>query len=189
MNTKPLLVFLAIIALLVVVLMWGVSTAPKPADVGTSPTPTPVRTTAPVAPVNSFCTMDAKMCPDGSYVGRVGPNCEFALCPAGTPGNNPSGIFVVGFGGRAGGGNLVLIPREIVEDSRCPSDVQCIQAGTVRVRADVVYNRATTTQVVQLSMPLEFGNTTVTLTDVAPVPHSQQKIAPASYRFTFTFVP
>lgn len=27
------------------------------------------------------CTMDAKMCPDGSYVGRQGPNCEFAACP------------------------------------------------------------------------------------------------------------
>jgi hypothetical protein len=28
-----------------------------------------------------FCTMDAKMCPDGSYVGRSGPTCEFAPCP------------------------------------------------------------------------------------------------------------
>lgn len=27
------------------------------------------------------CTMDAKQCPDGSYVGRVGPNCEFEKCP------------------------------------------------------------------------------------------------------------
>jgi len=27
------------------------------------------------------CTMDAKLCPDGSYVSRTGPNCEFALCP------------------------------------------------------------------------------------------------------------
>lgn len=26
------------------------------------------------------CTMDAMMCPDGSYVGRTGPNCEF-VCP------------------------------------------------------------------------------------------------------------
>jgi len=26
------------------------------------------------------CTMDAKECPDGSYVGRSGPNCEF-VCP------------------------------------------------------------------------------------------------------------
>ena len=28
------------------------------------------------------CTMEAKMCPDGSYVGRVGPNCEFKACPS-----------------------------------------------------------------------------------------------------------
>lgn len=28
-----------------------------------------------------FCTMDAKICPDGSAVGRTGPNCEFAACP------------------------------------------------------------------------------------------------------------
>jgi len=27
------------------------------------------------------CTMEAKICPDGSYVGRVAPNCEFAPCP------------------------------------------------------------------------------------------------------------
>lgn len=27
-----------------------------------------------------ICTMDAKQCPDGSYVGRSGPNCEF-VCP------------------------------------------------------------------------------------------------------------
>ena len=28
-----------------------------------------------------FCTQEAKFCPDGSYVGRTGPNCEFAECP------------------------------------------------------------------------------------------------------------
>jgi len=27
------------------------------------------------------CTMEAKLCPDGSSVGRIGPNCEFAECP------------------------------------------------------------------------------------------------------------
>lgn len=27
------------------------------------------------------CTADAKICPDGSAVGRTGPNCEFAQCP------------------------------------------------------------------------------------------------------------
>lgn len=28
------------------------------------------------------CTQEAKICPDGSTVSRVGPNCEFAACPA-----------------------------------------------------------------------------------------------------------
>lgn len=27
------------------------------------------------------CTEEAKLCPDGSGVGRTGPNCEFAPCP------------------------------------------------------------------------------------------------------------
>ncbi len=27
------------------------------------------------------CTMEVKQCPDGSYVGRTGPACEFAVCP------------------------------------------------------------------------------------------------------------
>lgn len=27
------------------------------------------------------CTQDAKVCPDGTSVGRTGPNCEFAPCP------------------------------------------------------------------------------------------------------------
>lgn len=27
------------------------------------------------------CTMEAMVCPDGSSVGRTGPNCAFAPCP------------------------------------------------------------------------------------------------------------
>ena len=27
------------------------------------------------------CTMEAKQCPDGSYVARTGPNCTFEKCP------------------------------------------------------------------------------------------------------------
>ncbi len=42
-----------------------------------------------VTPVSHFkepsvvaCTMEAKICPDGSAVGRQGPHCEFAPCPS-----------------------------------------------------------------------------------------------------------
>ena len=31
--------------------------------------------------VEVACSLEAKICPDGSGVGRTGPNCEFALCP------------------------------------------------------------------------------------------------------------
>ena len=37
----------------------------------------PTATTTPEV----FCTADATQCPDGSYVGRTGPKCEF-VCPA-----------------------------------------------------------------------------------------------------------
>jgi hypothetical protein len=33
-------------------------------------------------PLNVACTMDAKQCPDGSYVGRTGPSCQFESCSA-----------------------------------------------------------------------------------------------------------
>jgi len=32
-------------------------------------------------PEQVACTMEAMLCSDGSSVGRVGPNCEFAECP------------------------------------------------------------------------------------------------------------
>lgn len=32
-------------------------------------------------PEQIACTMEAKICPDGSAVGRTGPRCEFAACP------------------------------------------------------------------------------------------------------------
>lgn len=33
---------------------------------------------------SDICPQDAKQCPDGSAVGRTGPNCEFAACPGTT---------------------------------------------------------------------------------------------------------
>ncbi|MFA5173497.1 MAG: hypothetical protein WC435_03840 [Candidatus Paceibacterota bacterium] len=36
------------------------------------------------------CTLEAKICPDGTSVGRSGPNCEFAKCSAGLSNFNSS---------------------------------------------------------------------------------------------------
>lgn len=39
------------------------------------------RSTPPVVMNPIACTAEARMCPDGSYVSRVAPSCEFAACP------------------------------------------------------------------------------------------------------------
>ncbi|MCI0503359.1 hypothetical protein L0Y65_01455 [Candidatus Micrarchaeota archaeon] len=36
---------------------------------------------APAGNNTTACTEEAKICPDGSAVGRIGPDCEFAPCP------------------------------------------------------------------------------------------------------------
>ena len=33
-------------------------------------------------PIQQACTQEAKICPDGSAVGRTGPQCEFSPCPS-----------------------------------------------------------------------------------------------------------
>lgn len=44
-----------------------------------NPAPTEYQNGSEEEPV--FCTQEAMLCPDGSYVGRVPPTCEFAQCP------------------------------------------------------------------------------------------------------------
>lgn len=69
----------------------------------------PVPPSQPVA-----CTAEAKQCPDGSYVGRTGPNCEFAVCPAPAPAPAPTPSPV---GKSCAGPN----------DSICGSGYACVQ--------------------------------------------------------------
>ncbi len=57
---------------------------PEPLPVSdVSDQPLPISETMPDNPVDPAvaCTMDAQICPDGSAVGRVAPDCQFAPCP------------------------------------------------------------------------------------------------------------
>lgn len=40
-----------------------------------------IEAVASTTPLPVACTMEAKLCPDGSSVGRSGPKCEFLPCP------------------------------------------------------------------------------------------------------------
>jgi len=58
------------------------SFAPCPGEVSPPSSTGGVTKTSPGKTRPVACTMDAKVCADGSAVGRVGPSCEFAKCPS-----------------------------------------------------------------------------------------------------------
>lgn len=66
------------------------------------------------------CTMEAKICPDGSAVEREGPNCEFAECPVATTTTGGGGILPYNSGVR---GTVSLGPTCPV--MREPPDPEC----------------------------------------------------------------
>lgn len=63
-------------------------------------------------PTQRGCTLEAKLCPDGSTVGRIGPNCEFASCPAVSPTQPPSAANV----NCSSNDDCVLVNRELGVD-------------------------------------------------------------------------
>ncbi len=128
------------------------------------------------------CNADAKICPDGSSVGRTGPSCEFAACPS--P-NATSSIFTTYLGGSPTGLNVTVNPVEVVSDSRCAQGVQCVWAGTVEVRTIISTQVAHGEHVLTLGKSQVFGDFLVTLVAVTPHPIAGEEIPESSYRFTF----
>jgi hypothetical protein len=81
---------------------------------------------------------------------------------------------------------LTATPIEVVEDSRCPKDVQCIQAGTVKVNVRLSYFGFSVKQVFTLGAPVSARGVTGELTAVTPEKLEGQDIKPLDYRLTFT---
>lgn len=90
----------------------------------------------------------------------------------------------------ASAAGVQITPLEVVEDSRCPEGVQCIQAGTVRVRASVIPRDGTIAEdvIFALGVPMTVGTDQVTLMAVAPAKKEGAEIASGDYVFTFTVV-
>ena len=93
-------------------------------------------------------------------------------------------LATVGFGQRTKGLAAEITPLEVVEDSRCPVDVVCIQAGTVRIKASVDTYPLDFTFI--LGKPLETDTAMITLTAVTPTKHAGVEIKASDYRFTFS---
>ena len=93
----------------------------------------------------------------------------------------------VGFGQRAEfGGGVAATPLRIVEDSRCPIGVQCVQAGTLRVAVRIEEVGAARQTVLTLEQPVGLaGGAFLTIAAACPYPRHPGAIRPESYRFHF----
>jgi hypothetical protein len=95
-----------------------------------------------------------------------------------------TGTFVLRLNETGESHGWTVTPTALVEDSRCPADVQCIQAGTVRVSVRIGDATAKEQTLTVLEPALIEGGR-ITLLTVDPAPISTKPIEKTEYRFTF----
>ena len=82
-------------------------------------------------------------------------------------------------------GALAATPRRLVEDSRCPLSVQCVQAGRVVVSTRITGPGGTETVPLVLGEPYPVQGATVTLVSARPEKWSERRRPRDEYRFVF----
>lgn len=176
-NKQVLLTLLAIIVIATVIYaVWSAVMKSSPAVTGENGTGT-------------ICTLDAKECPDGSWVGRSGPNCHFVCpIPVSTSTQPGSVISEVKLNQRVTPIAEAITVTEVVEDSRCPLGVQCIQAGTVRVRVKIESGMGTANEIFSIGRSITTETEEMTLIAVRPEAEEGKKIEGEEYTFIFRSV-
>lgn len=82
-------------------------------------------------------------------------------------------------------GSLLATPRSVVEDSRCPWSVQCVQAGRLVVSTRLSGDGWSQTVPLMLGEPYQVQGTTVTLVSGRPEKWSERRRPRSEYRFIF----
>jgi membrane-bound inhibitor of C-type lysozyme len=79
-----------------------------------------------------------------------------------------------------------VTPLEIIEDSRCPQGVQCVWAGTVKLKVNVTNKSGVSTQdTLTLGEPKTIAGVVVTLTSVMPT-KTTKTLKLSDYTFKFS---
>lgn len=129
------------------------------------------------------CTLEEKICPDGSLVYRAGTECEFTACPL-LPKPETSTLAIKQTGFISG---LAITVNSLTGDSRCPMDVQCIQKGNVTLNITIAdeQNHSITRTISSDSEALLFYGKSIIISSISPEPISSKKIEQRDYRITF----
>ena len=101
-----------------------------------------------------------------------------------TSGVNIGGVLVSGGSKVLAGVQITL--NGITSDSRCPVDVQCIQAGSITANVTLASGSDNETVDINSMTPYMFGAYRVAIVDVFPVRKSGMNLSPATYRVSFT---
>lgn len=83
-------------------------------------------------------------------------------------------------------GDFSITFNKFVQDSRCPIDVQCIQAGAVNINVTMTDGVKTETKNFPSDeVPQTFGAYRISITNVQPNRMSKKEIDPKDYKITF----
>ena len=85
---------------------------------------------------------------------------------------------------------FTVTPVEVLEDSRCPIEVECVWAGRVRLKTRIDIGHESLEMELDSSEPLRINGGFLSVAEVAPkAPTQSTPIKPEDYRFAFTFAP
>ncbi len=80
-----------------------------------------------------------------------------------------------------------VTPLKLLEDSRCPKDVQCVWAGQVRISAIISWGSRVEQVELTQGKPLPVADGSLELVEAAPEKVSNITLLPDDYRFGFRF--
>ena len=82
---------------------------------------------------------------------------------------------------------LRVRPLAVIEDSRCPMNVQCVWAGRIIVRSEVTGGSWQQVRDLELGKPIQIADGQLTLVAAEPGTMAGVKTNPQAYRFTYAF--
>ena len=109
--------------------------------------------------------------------------CTMVPPPNSTP-PQPQG-YAVPFDVPVRVGDMVVTPKKLVEDSRCPMNARCVWAGRVVVTTRIVGPGFSDTADLTLGEPFGTNGKMLALVSVRPEKTTQAEIGPRDYRFAF----
>ncbi|WP_296678194.1 hypothetical protein [Novosphingobium sp.] len=101
--------------------------------------------------------------------------------------NRSDGITRLRIGESGSVDGPTVTPLAVLEDSRCPAEVQCLWAGRVKVSVRVELGTGSQTRDMVLGEEQSVADGSLTLVEVLPQKKKDQAIYPDEYRFGFKF--